>query len=208
MGWLTFFRDIVGLHLQYDLWQRVGAYQDANAAGWWWPHREFVMVCDTPQTIHLETTGDGRRLHHDTAPAVQFRDGWALWFWHGLNVPSWVVEEPSPELIAAEPNAEVRRAAIESYGWDRWITHAGLTPVASAPDPGNAPHDLLLYDPPAGLYPPGVRLLLMTNGSVERDGTRRRYAETVPSEISDPVTAAAWRVGLRRDDYAALSRRT
>jgi hypothetical protein len=166
------------------------------------------MVCDTPEAIHLETIVGRRRLHREDGPSIRFRDEFGLWFWHGLNVPSWVVEQPTLELIANEPNAEIRRAGIESYGWDRWIAQAGLIPVADAPDPGNAPHELLLFDPPEGLYPSGVRLLLMTNGSVERDGTRRRYVETVPSEISDPVTAAAWRVGLRRDDYATLTRRT
>jgi hypothetical protein len=48
----------------------------------------------------------------------------------------------------------------------------------------------------------------MVNGSVERDGTRRRYAEYVPAEIDTAQAAAAWRVGLSTDDYATCARRT
>ena len=211
-AWTSFFRDVCDLELDSGIWGRDRAYAAAQSAGWWWPHKEFVIVSDRPAEIHRERVGpDGwgsHRLHREDGPAVLFRDGWAVWAWHGLMVPRWVVESPTLELIAAEENAEIRRAGIESFSWDRWLKEAQLSPVAVCDDPGNAPHRLELFDVPVGLYPTAVRLLVMTNGSVERDGTRRRYAETVPAEIGDPLTAAAWRVGLSREDYAAIQRRT
>jgi len=53
-----------------------------------------------------------------------------------------------------------------------------------------------------------VRLVLMTNGSPDRDGRDRRYGETVPADINDPLTAQAWAYGVPRATYAALRRRT
>jgi Domain of unknown function (DUF6745) len=49
---------------------------------------------------------------------------------------------------------------------------------------------------------------MCTNGTAERDGTRRRYGLKVPAHISDPVEAAAWTAGLGKDQYAQMVRRT
>jgi hypothetical protein len=51
-------------------------------------------------------------------------------------------------------------------------------------------------------------VLLVTNGSAERDGTRRRYGLPVPVDVPDAVAAAAWTYGLRREQYARMARRT
>jgi hypothetical protein len=40
------------------------------------------------------------------------------------------------------------------------------------------------------------RLLLAVNGSVERDGTRRRYGLRVLAEFDHPLDAAGWSYGL------------
>ena len=130
----------------------------------------------------------------------------------------WVIAAPSVEAIAAEENVEVRRCAIESLGWDQFIAEAGLVPVtagasadlaaAQVPDPGNPGQHLVLYDVPERLWGDRIRLLMCTNGTPERDGTRRRYGLKVPARISDPVEAAAWTAGLGKDDYAQMVRRT
>ena len=53
-----------------------------------------------------------------------------------------------------------------------------------------------------------TRLLLAVNGSVERDGTRRRYGLRVPPWFDDPIDAAGWTYGLTGPQYALLRRRT
>lgn len=53
-----------------------------------------------------------------------------------------------------------------------------------------------------------IRLLMCTNGTAERDGTRRSYGLKVPAHVSDPVEAAAWTAGLSKDQYAQMARRT
>jgi hypothetical protein len=183
--------------------------------GWLVPMPGAVIVGARPAELHRDARGD---LHNPAGLAVTYPDGWGCYAWHGRRVPGWVIAAPSVEAIAAEENVEVRRCAIESLGWDQFIADAGLVPLtagagsdlaaARVPDPGNPGQHLVLYDVPERLWGGRIRLLMCTNGTPERDGTRRRYGLKVPARISDPVEAAAWTAGLGKDDYARLVRRT
>ena len=215
-AWTSFFRDVCGLQLPGDLWDRDRAYADAqSSAGWWYPHRDFVMVCDRPATLHLEQTGPAgwgsHRLHCEDGPAIAWRDGWGLHFWHGVHVPADLVEGDgwAPDRILTEPNTEIRRCAIEKIGWGRFVTQAGLTQVGdSVPDPGNPGRELALHDVPAAIYDEPVRVLIASNGSPDRDGRRRTFGLTVPAHITDPVHAAAWTYDCTPAEYQTLARRT
>jgi hypothetical protein len=214
-AWTAYFRDVCGLELDGDLWDRDRAYATAQSAGWWWPYRHFVVISDRPTELHLEQireTGWGsHQLHRADGPAITWSDGTGLWFWHGLRVPRELIEEPAEswtvERILRLDNTEIRRAAIERIGWDRLEAQLG-EPVATAPDPANAPHELRLYDVPHELFEERVRLVTMTNASPDKDGTVRRYGETVPADIEDPVAASAWGWDLPVDTYRALERAT
>ncbi|ROO86544.1 hypothetical protein EDD29_4117 [Actinocorallia herbida] len=184
-----------------DLWMSA-----ASSAGWWWPHEHVCVVSERPVEIHTEPDGDGGRvrLHRADGPAVRYADGWAVHSWHGRTVPSWVIEDPSAGRISREDNVEIRRCAIERMGWGDYLDQAGLALIATAADPGNSGFELHLYNTETA----GTRVLLAVNGSVERDGRRRRYGLTVPGHLTDPVAAAGWTYGLTRDQYATLTRRT
>jgi hypothetical protein len=123
-------------------------------------------------------------------------------------VPSWVIEAPTVDRIADEGTVEVRRCAIERIGWGAFIDQAGLRIVGQAADPGNPGSELRLYDLPYRRWGAPTRLLLAVNGSVERDGTRRRYGLRVPPWFDDPLDAAGWTYGLTGVQYAQLQRRT
>ncbi|GAB1819422.1 DUF6745 domain-containing protein [Herbidospora sp. RD11066] len=181
-----------------DLWERV-----ARAGGWWLPYREVCVVADRPQVVHTQprSGGDAVVLHRDDGPAVVYRDGRSVHAWRGRRVPRWVIEEPTIGRIGSESDPEVRLAAIERMGWAEYIDRSGARLVATAPDPGNDA-DLRLYDVMER------RVLIVVNGTVERDGDRRRYGLLVPAGITDPVEAAAWTYGLTADLYAQLVRRT
>jgi hypothetical protein len=205
----AWFREVAGVPLPGDLWQRERARRDLCLAGPGWFFRHLCVLSDRPTLLHVEIGDDTEALHCADGPAVEWADGWKLHFWHGLRVPADLIEGDgwSVERIHTEGNTEIRRAAIERIGWATYIERAGLRAVASAPDPGNAPHRLELYDAPPGVAP-DARVLLMTNGSPERSGHRPRYAELVPADIDDPITAAAWQYGCDRETYARLVRRT
>ncbi len=195
-----------------DAMQQIGVNLDvaglstvARNAGWWWPMRDTVILTDRPDTLHRDPQG---RLHCETGPALRYRDGWAIHAIHGVRVPADLIEHGwDVARILEEGNAEVRRAAIELTGWEHFISDSGLTLVASAPDPGNPPHELELYDLPDRLrdmYDDQARILLCTNGSVEPDGTRRRYGLPVPAHHNDPVAAAADLYGWPAEAYRQL----
>ncbi len=177
----------------------------ARSCGWWWPGEDVCVVAERPDVLRTEVWGDRGevRPHCADGPAVRYADGWELYAWHGTPVPSWVITDPDIGRIAEERNVEVRRCAIERLGWSAYIDRAGLRLVASAPDPGNPGSLLHLYD-----LREDTRVLLAVNGSVERDGHRRRYGLTVPGFLDDPVAAAGWTYGLSAEQYALLARRT
>jgi hypothetical protein len=189
---------------------RIDALAEAQAAGWWYPSMDFVLVSDRPKVVRTEPMVPGApgRLHSTTGPALVWGDGWRLHFWHGMRVPAWVVERPTVEAITAEANVEVRRCGIEAMGWDAYIAAAGLRLADRAADPGNPGHELCLYDLPPAIWGEPARVLLAINGSVERDGTRRRYGLPVPADVPDALAAAAWTYGLSAEQYARLARRT
>jgi hypothetical protein len=205
----AWFREVAGVRLPDGLWQREQARRDLCLSGPGWFFRHLCVISDRPTVLRVEIGDDTEALHCADGPAIAWADGFALYFWHGLAVPAGLVEGDGwpVERIHREANTEIRRAAIERIGWAAYIERAGLRAVASAPDPGNAPHRLELYDPPPGVAP-NARILLMTNGSPERSGRRPRYAELVPADIDDPITAAAWQYGCDPELYARLERRT
>src|SRR5487761_904760 len=205
-GWYSYFAAMAELGVKNLEPLLEGQCEVGKNAGWWWAYRGFAVVTDRPAVLCRDALG---RLHAEHGPAIAYRDGWGFWAWHGRRVPRWVVESPTLEAISREDSVEIRRCAIESMGWERFTAEL-LTDQrpAIAPDPGNPDQSLFLYDVPEGLWGARVKLLLCTNGSTERDGTRRRYGLTVPAHLTDPVEAAGWTAGLSKDEYSRMVRRT
>ena len=192
---------------QLGLWAAL-----VRSCGWWWPDQDRCIVSERPTVVHTEADPGAMhgelRTHNAHGSAIEFADGWGVHVWHGTYVPAWVIDDPSIERILTERNVEIRRCAIEAIGWDAYIRGAGLDLVATAPDPGNPGCELHLYDMPRALWGGLARVLLAVNGSVERDGHRRRYGLSVPADIDDPISAAGWSYGLSGSQYAQLLRRT
>ena len=213
-AWTSYFRDVCGLVLEGDLWDRARAFEQTQQSAWaWWPHRRFVIVCDRPSAIHREQVSPrgwgSHRLHNDSGPAVAFRDGWGVWAIHGVRVTEQIVMRPetlTPADIMAINNAEVRRVAIERFGWPEFVEAAGLILVDECPDPANGDHALRLYNAPDGLLGFDARVLVCTNATPERDGTVRRFGLTVPVEIESALAAAAWTFDETAENYAALEK--
>jgi len=180
-----------------------GLFRVARNAGWWWPFRGVVILTERACELHRDAQG---RLHHETGPAMAYPDGFAIHAWHGVRVPADLIEDGwSTKRILAEPNAEIRRCAIERLGWDQFIADARLKRIGKpVPDPGNPGCEISLYDVPEKIYDERVRVLLCTNGTVERDGTRRRFGLTTPAHFSDPVAAAAWTFDFPVEAYRSL----
>jgi len=129
-AYCDFFRT-VGLELDGDIWDREAAYRDAqSSACWWWPHREFCMVCNRPKEIHLANN----RLHREGGPALAWRDGWKTWFLRGARVSRTQAETPPEEMTREwlekhyldEPNAQVRAEVAFRMGKGLLVSRLGM----------------------------------------------------------------------------------
>ncbi|MBA4021671.1 MAG: hypothetical protein C0482_04850 [Gordonia sp.] len=183
----------------------------AKSTGWWWPFDQVCVMAERPIALHTEPTPDARfgqrRLHHRNDPAIAFADGHEVYAVSGTIIPKWVITDPTVERINRERNVEIRRSAIERIGWETYISESDLELIDQAKDPGNDAGTLALYATPPRVRPHG-RILLVINGSRERDGTRRRYGLPVPDGASSALDAAGWTYGISGSDYARLVRRT
>ncbi|MUN35523.1 DUF6745 domain-containing protein [Actinomadura litoris] len=168
--------------------------------------RGLVIVVEPPSVMHTEALPDGTtRPHADDVAALRWPNGEEHFFLHGTLVPKELFDgEWNIQQIERTRNSELRRLAIERMGWERFISRAGLEPLAETEDPGNPGAVLRLYDIPGA----DARLLVMRNGSPDRSGAHRDYAEPVPGHLDDPVEAAAWQYGCPVDVYRRLERRT
>ena len=176
-----------------------------RSCGWWWPMRGAAVLTDRPTLIDRDEQGN---LHGESGPALTYADGYVCHFWHGTAVPPDFYEWDITRVLQ-ERNAEVRRCGVERIGWDAVIDRLEL--VAEAPDPGNTPHTLRLYDMGAefaDLYESPARILVCQNASLDRGGHRRTFGLPVPAHHTDPVSAAAELFGVPVAAYRALERAT
>jgi hypothetical protein len=205
-GWLSFYDymgEVLGLTEVEPLH---GVMKVAKSAGWWWPFDKACVMSERP--IHLSRDPQDR-MHNPDGYAIEYPDGFGVAMWHGTRVPidmlttGWDIKR-----TLREENTEVRRCAIEKYGWDRFIYDAKLKAVGKEmQDPGNPGYTLSLWDLPERIYgDEDVRVLLCTNATIERDGTRRRFGLTVPAEMPNALAAAAWTFGKTEREYADLLR--
>ena len=123
--WIGFYRFMeLTLKIAYDPEKsaHLGWWQDiAESANWWFPYEGFCFVSERPIRCAIDTE---RRLHHDTKAAMEFKDGWKVYSYHGTTVPAHVIESPETitiEQIKKEDNAEVRRCMVERMGWQKFV---------------------------------------------------------------------------------------
>lgn len=205
----AFVRDEAKVPLDEALLRYSEARQNMLLTPLWWTAHYFVMVCDRPTELHLDEYDGAGRLHNASGPAVRWADGRGLYFWHGTPVPAELIgADWDVARILAEPNLELRRSAIERLGWDRFVADAGFRLVHEAPDPANAGQRLRLYDVPRDAVGTRLRVLLCSNATRERDGTRRSFGILVPTDCRTALAAAAWTFDVPVAAYAGLARAT
>src|SRR5207245_1296627 len=119
-AFLALCRDALGIRYSNVASRRLDLWIDVmQSCGGWWPFEELCIISDRPRTLRWDDQG---RLHHPSEAAVEFRDGFPLYMWHGTQVPdAWIVEPDRLDVRAALMwrNVEQRRAALEIIGWKR-----------------------------------------------------------------------------------------
>lgn len=118
-GYLSFFRHVAKLPIDYtawDAWETLSLNSGPRVV-----HPEFCIISDRPELLTVDAEN---RPHAENGPFCRWRDGSALYSWHGVDVPAWIIETPhaiTAATIDAEENAEVRRIMIERVGVENYI---------------------------------------------------------------------------------------
>lgn len=193
-GWvcyLSFFRHIVKLGLDYSKWDH---YEKAAIHGG--PramHPDFAIISDFPRTLKVD---DQLRPHNESGPFCEWADGSALFAVHGVRVPRWIIQDKkrlSVENIKAQADAEIRRVMIELYGWGNYLKESGakIVDMDSLTLEGSAARCLMVDSF-------GDKVLIGTDGS-----TKRVYSMPVPREVETCKQAHEAIMGTQEDRLVA-----
>lgn len=155
-----------------------------------------ALVLAAP-AIHV----DGQcRVHRDDGPALEWPDT-KIWAWRGVAVPKYVVTNPekiTAKSIDQEKNSEIRRVMAERYGFDRYLSRM---PVIHEDETGKLRNHL----DTDGTW---VKIVEVVNGTVEPDGTRKKYTLKVPPRCKTAIEGVAWSYGVTAEQYKNLVVRT
>lgn len=176
------------------MWEPIIDCAEAGLFQYWITAQEVICV---PRPALFVASG---QLHREDGPAVRWASGRCHWFWHGIEVPDWVIEEPDQitvEIIRAEGNAEVRRCMVER--WAKRLTDEPGAELVSEDECGKL---WRCQTSPLETY----ALVEVTNGTAAADGSRRRYHLRVPPLMRTAREAVAWTYGLSADDYQVIAR--
>ena len=92
-------------------------------------HKEFCIISEFPIKFEVDENNQG---HCENGPYVEWADGSAIYSYHGVRVPGWILENPekiSRDDILNEENAEVRRVMIEKIGWEKYLDLFGAETI-------------------------------------------------------------------------------
>jgi hypothetical protein len=201
LAWLAtydYYRNILGLRAETEAVQ--GLSRLAQSVGWLQPHAHTCWLVERPERLR----GDVRdRLHDDSAPALRYRDGWAVWAWKGVVIPRWLIENPERialKMIDHEQNVQIRRCMIEIMTPERYVAQGGAVRVAEDETGVLWRKTWLSADAWAAVE--------VINATPEPDGTRRHFFLQVPAHMRTAREAVAWTYGLSASAYKQLVVRT
>ena len=173
-----------------------GFAEVARHSGWWWANERVAVLTERPSLVERDNVG---RLHRGEGAALEYPDGYGLWAWRGMPIPTDLVAELPTltiERIRAEDNAEIRRVMLEHYGYDRYLRDAGARQMDT-----DETGTLWWLDLP-GDEP--LVMVEVVNATPEPDGTSRIYWLRVPPRTRTAREGVAWTFGLTAEEYQPL----
>lgn len=82
------------------------------------PFEKTCLVCDRPIILSFDNE---QRFHAEREPAIQFADGYSLYFYHGVTLPEKYgkvhPDQWQAKWLLEERNAEQRRLLIQKIGY-------------------------------------------------------------------------------------------
>ena len=196
-AWVTFFRDVCGL--THPVLEKFEVTETLiKSCGWTWWHENVLAISDRPEVLKRDEQG---RLHCENGPAISFRDGWALHYWHGVKVPAHWIEDRAnldPAEVLKADNVEQRAAGAAIIGWPKMAQKLKRKIIDGDP---NTDLGALVEMTLPGLREPGRFLMAMCprNGQIAEGVPRVSDIDNLP--IETVIAAQAWRDGLPVSDY-------
>lgn len=196
-AWLSFYdfmQNEVGINLKGKL---DGLWAVAKTCGWVSCYDTLAIVQDRP--VHIKMDEDNR-LHCETGPAILYADGFSVYSWHGVRVPSeWIENRSSltPQVALTWDNIEQRRVACEILGWINILGELNAKIIDKDEDPHIG--TLLEVNIPEIGQEKFLKVLC---------GTGREFAIPVPPDMTTALGANAWTYDIEPDLLRTLEIRT
>lgn len=191
-----------------ELWLK-----ESRSCHFWFPYKGLVLASERPRVMSID---EGGELHNGQGPALEYRDGYALYAWHGLRVQSRLITDPSSITVSEierENNTELRRVMIGRYGWARFMIDCSVQVIDRAADdhPIVGLRGAVLLRKELDKQSEPLVYLQMINSSPEPGGSRKRYLQRIDPKAYDgdagrlcqAAMASLWH---HRDDEGRLVR--
>lgn len=159
---------------------------------------ERAIIVRLPSACRVDTEG---HLHAERGPAVEWRDGYKEWLWHGVCVSQQIIESPETfdQKSAMALNTEERRALAERLGWDKFLELLGCEKLNEWHDEATG----LGYE----LFRAPDQNIIRKQSPALQNGSQPFYCEPVHSELTSAQAARKWQAVCRRGlDPAAVAR--
>jgi hypothetical protein len=206
-GWVAFYKYCQEIGVEYDKTSTEGLElwsEQAESCGMWFAFDEICVISERPDVMNVEPISSSIRtyqLHSDAGPAMRFRDGFSLYYHHGVRVNQQIVEQPetlTAEQILTEPNAEVRRVMIEKIGYERFMALVNPEVLDEDFEPTGNPRRLLSVE--LANDPDGVIVVV----ELQCTTTGKMYYLRVPPTMRTCLQAVAWTADMSPEDYVVL----
>jgi hypothetical protein len=202
LGWLAFFADVAPVHGAEKILPLV---RIAETCGWCWFFNGAAIITDRPSQLNRD---EQNRLHCETGPALQYRDGFAIHAWHGVRVPAhWIDNraELDPNEVIKAANVEQRAAGAAIVGWPKMLSVLKAKTINKHENP--AIGELIELKLP-GINEPGLFLkaLCPRNNLICEGVPRISDIDGLP--IKTAIAAQAWRIGDAASEFEIPPLRT
>jgi len=206
-GWVAFYKYCQELGVEYDETSAEGLElwaEQAKSCGIWFAFDQICVISERPSFIQVEPVRNSStyQLHNSTGPALEYADGFKLYYFHGVKVTQQIIERPltlTAEQVLNEPNAEVRRVMIEKMGYERFFSITNAEVLDEDVEPTGNPRRLLSIHLPSD--PDGH--IVVTE--VQCTTTGKKYYLRVPPNMKTCLQAIAWTANMSPEDYVVLA---
>ena len=99
--------------------------EESRELHWWFPFEKECLISERPIRLHVDSRGF---LHSENSKAIEYPDGWGMYYLNGVKVTEYLVMTPAEDLdikfFLEEKNADVKAEFVRKFGVERML-HLG-----------------------------------------------------------------------------------